>query len=143
MSSHVASAEPPTLARRLTLPRVAVEPLATLAFGAVLSAVALQGGGGLQLGPLTKVELSADVVAGGLAAAAIVAGGHTRRLWGGLTLALMAALVAVTALSIIWAVERGSHGRSGLPRIAGTDLYPRVTIRNVNTARRLAAMVGE
>jgi len=105
VSSHVASAEPPALARRLTLPRVAVEPLATLAFGAVLSAVALQGGGGLQLGPLTKVELSADVVAGGLAAAAIVAGGHTRRLWGGLTLALMAALVAVTALSIIWAVE--------------------------------------
>jgi hypothetical protein len=105
VSSHVASAEPPTLARRLTLPRVAAEPLATIAFGAVLAAIALQGGGGLQLGPLTRVELGVDVVAGGLAAAAIVAGGQTRRLWGGMTLALMAALVAVTALSIIWAVE--------------------------------------
>ena len=105
MSSHVASADPPALARRLTLPRVAIEPLVTVAFGAVLSAVALQGGGGLQLGPLTKVELAVDVVAGGLAATAIVAGGHTRRLWGGLTLALMGALVAVTALSITWAVE--------------------------------------
>jgi tetratricopeptide (TPR) repeat protein len=105
VSSHVASAEPRALARRLTLPRVAAEPLATVAFGAVLSAVALQGGGGLQLGPLTKVELGIDVVAGALAAATIVAGGHTRRFWGGLTLALMGALVAVTALSITWAVE--------------------------------------
>jgi tetratricopeptide (TPR) repeat protein len=105
VSSHVASAEPRALARRLTLPRVAVEPLATVAFGAVLSAIALQGGGGLQLGPLTKVELAVDVVAGALVAAAIVAGGYTRRFWGGLTLALMGALVAVTALSITWAVE--------------------------------------
>jgi tetratricopeptide (TPR) repeat protein len=105
VSSHVASAEPRALTRRLTLPRVAVEPLATVAFGAVLSAIALQGGGGLQLGPLTKVELAVDVVAGGLVAAAIVAGGHTRRFWGGLTLALMGVLVAVTALSITWAVE--------------------------------------
>jgi tetratricopeptide (TPR) repeat protein len=93
------------LPRRLTLPRVAIEPLATLAFGAVLAAIALQGGGGLQLGPLTRVELEVDIVAGGLAAAAIVAGGHTRRFWGGLTLILMGALLAVTALSITWAVE--------------------------------------
>jgi tetratricopeptide (TPR) repeat protein len=105
VSSHAASADPRALPRRLTLPRVAIEPLATVAFGAVLSAIALQGGGGLQLAPLTKVELSVDVVAGGLAATAIVAGGHTRRLWGGLTLALMGALVAITALSITWAVE--------------------------------------
>ena len=105
MSSQVASADPRALARRVTLPRVAVEPLATLAFGAVLTALALQGGGGLQLGPLTKVELEVEIVAGGLVAAAIVAGGHTRRFWGGVTLALMAALVGVTALSITWAVD--------------------------------------
>ena len=74
---------------RLTLPRVAAEPLATVAFGAVLAAIALQGGGGLQLGPLTKVELAIDAAAGGLAAAAIVVGGHTRRLWGAVTLSLI------------------------------------------------------
>jgi O-antigen ligase/polysaccharide polymerase Wzy-like membrane protein/tetratricopeptide repeat protein len=105
VSSHVASADRRALARRLTFPQEAVEPLATLAFGAVLTALALQGGGGLQLGPLTKVELEVDVLAGGLVAAAIVAGGHARRLWGGLTLALMGALVALTALSITWAVD--------------------------------------
>ena len=105
MSSHAASADPRAFARRLALPRVAAEPLATVAFGAVLAAIALEGGGGLQLGPVTRVELAIDVVAGGLAAAAIVVGGHTRRLWGALTLTLMALLVAVTAASITWAVE--------------------------------------
>jgi O-Antigen ligase/Tetratricopeptide repeat len=105
VSSHVASADPRALPRRLTLPRVAVEPLATIAFGAVLAAIALEGGGGLQLGPLTRVELAVDLGAGALVAAAIVAGGHTRRFWGGLTLALMGALLAVTAASITWAVE--------------------------------------
>ncbi len=105
MSTHVASADPRAFTRRLTLPRVAVEPLATLAFGAVLTAVALEGGGGLQLGPLTKVELAVDVAAGGLVAAAIIVGGHTRRLWGAVTLGLMGALVVLTALSISWAVE--------------------------------------
>jgi O-Antigen ligase/Tetratricopeptide repeat len=105
VSSHAAPADPRAFAGRLTLPRVAAEPLATVAFGVVLAAIALQGGGGLQLGPLTKVELAVDAAAGGLAAAAIVVGGHTRRLWGAVTLTLMAALVAVTALSITWAVE--------------------------------------
>ena len=115
MSSHAASADPRAFAGRLTLPRVAAEPLATVAFGAVLAAIALQGGGGLQLGPLTKVELAIDAAAGGLAAAAIVVGGHTRRLWGAVTLALMAALVAVTALSITWAVEPSGAVDRGEP----------------------------
>jgi O-antigen ligase len=84
---------------------VAAEPLATVAFAAVLVAVALVGGGGLQLGPLTRVEIAADGAAGVLTAAAIVAGGQARRFWGGLTLVLMGALVALTALSIGWAVE--------------------------------------
>jgi hypothetical protein len=48
-----------------TLPRVAAEPLATLAFGAVLAAIALEGSGGLQLGPVTKVELAIDVAPAG------------------------------------------------------------------------------
>jgi hypothetical protein len=105
VSSHAASAEPRAFARRLSLPRVAAEPLVTIAFAAVFAAIALEGGGGLQLGPLTRVEIAVDAVAGALTAAAIVAGGHARRLWGGLTLALMGALVAVTAVSISWAVE--------------------------------------
>jgi hypothetical protein len=105
VSSHAASADPRAFARRLALPRVAAGPLVTVAFAAVFTAIALEGGGGLQLGPLTRVEIAVDAVAGALAAVAIVVGGHARRLWGGVTLALMGALVAVTAVSISWAVE--------------------------------------
>jgi O-Antigen ligase len=106
VSSHAASAEPGAFARRVTLPRVVgAEPLATVAFAAVLAAIAFEGGGGLQLGSVTKVEMAVDVLAGVLASAAVVVGGYTRRLWGALTLVLMAALVVVTALSISWAVE--------------------------------------
>ncbi|MEA2392965.1 MAG: hypothetical protein QOJ82_856 [Solirubrobacteraceae bacterium] len=105
MSSHAASADPRAFARRLTLPRVEAGPLATVAFAAVLVAVALEGGGGLQLGPVTRVELAVDVLAGGLTAGAVVAGGHARRMWGAVTLALMAGLVVLTALSIGWAVQ--------------------------------------
>jgi tetratricopeptide (TPR) repeat protein len=105
VSSQAASAEPGAFARRLSLPRVAVEPLALAAFAAVFAAIAFEGGGGLQLGPLTRVEMAIDVAAGVLVSAAVIVGGHTRKLWGGLTLILMAALVVVTALSISWAVE--------------------------------------
>jgi hypothetical protein len=105
VSSHAASADVRAFAERLTWPRIAAEPLATVAFGVILAVIALEGGGGLQLGPLTRVELGIDVAAGGLTAAAIVVGGHTRRLWGAVTLTLMGLLVAVTALSIMWAVE--------------------------------------
>jgi tetratricopeptide (TPR) repeat protein len=105
VSSHAARADPRAFARRLTLPAAAVDALTTLAIAAVLCAVALEGNGGLQLGPLTRVEVGIDLVAGALCAAAVVAGGHTRRPWGGVTLALMGALVVLTALSIGWAVE--------------------------------------
>ncbi|MGZ4277226.1 MAG: O-antigen ligase family protein [Solirubrobacteraceae bacterium] len=108
MSSQAASADPRALARRLTIPRLAGDAPVCIALGVVLAAIALEGGGGLQLSPLTDVEIGVDLLAGLLAAAAVIAGGHTRRLWGGLTLAAFGLLALVTALSIIWAVEPSS-----------------------------------
>lgn len=43
--------------------------------------------------------------------------------------------------AVLWRMHRPLYSRSGLPRIIGTPLYARVTVRNVNTARTLAAMV--
>ena len=62
VSSHAAPADP-ALAGRLTLPAVGRRAAGdALAFGAVASPrVALKGGGGLQLGPLTEVEMVVDV----------------------------------------------------------------------------------
>lgn len=38
---------------------------------------------------------------------------------------------------IIWSVERKNVTRSSLTKIIGTDHYKRITIRNVNTTRKL------
>jgi tetratricopeptide (TPR) repeat protein len=105
VSAHAAPAEPRALARRWALPAATAQALTTLAIGAVLAAIALEANGGLQLGPLTRVEIAVDLGAGALGAAAVLAGGHTRRLWGVVVLACMGALVALTALSIAWALE--------------------------------------
>ncbi len=45
--------------------------------------------------------------------------------------------------AFIWMVSRSDATRSRLTRMAGTPLYKQATVRNVNTARRLAAMVAE
>lgn len=38
---------------------------------------------------------------------------------------------------ILWAVDRDNVSRSGLLKIVGTDLYRKMTVRNVNTARKI------
>jgi hypothetical protein len=104
VSSHAAPVDPRALARRIALPRVSAATLSTLGFGALLAAVALGGSGGLQLGPLTTVEIALDILAGVAGCAALLLG-PPRRLYGGVTLALFAVLVVFTAVSIMWAVD--------------------------------------
>lgn len=80
------------------------EALFGLALTAALTAIGLRGGGGLALAPTTKVEMTLDV-AGGLLAALAVLAATGRRWWGGGSLGLFGVLLAVTALSITWAVQ--------------------------------------
>jgi hypothetical protein len=83
-------------------------PGAELLFGAALAvglaAVGLRAGGGLSLGATTKVELPIDILAGLLAALAVLAVSG-RRWWGGLSVGLFFVLAAVTTLSITWSVQ--------------------------------------
>jgi len=39
--------------------------------------------------------------------------------------------------AVIWCVDRSNINKSGLLRIVGTDLYRKMTIRNVNTLRKI------
>ncbi|MEA2304049.1 MAG: hypothetical protein QOH43_1329 [Solirubrobacteraceae bacterium] len=78
--------------------------MVTVARGLLLAAVALGAGGGLQLGPTTRVEIALDAAGGVLGALAILAGAR-RALHGGLALGLFAVLAALTATSILWAVQ--------------------------------------
>ena len=104
MSSHAASLDLRGLTRRIALPRVGAGSLATIAFGAILAAIALEGAGGLQLGPLTTVEIALEIMAGVAGVAALLLA-PARRLRGGIPLALFAVLLAFTAASIVWAVD--------------------------------------
>jgi len=45
--------------------------------------------------------------------------------------------------AVLWSVERKDLNRNGLQRLIGTPYYQQVTVRNVNTARKLAALVAE
>jgi len=44
--------------------------------------------------------------------------------------------------AVLWRVDRDKVTRSGLLRIVGTDLYKHMTIRNCNTLRKLATLLG-
>jgi uncharacterized protein (DUF1697 family) len=45
--------------------------------------------------------------------------------------------------AIVWRVDRDVLTRSGMMRLTKDDLYQRMTIRNVNTVRKLAHMINE
>jgi hypothetical protein len=105
VSSHAAPVEPRAVARRIAIPRVNAAALTTVAFAALLAAVALEGEGGLQLGPLTTVEIVLELLAGVFGAAALLVGPRDRRMHGALVLGLFAILLAYTAASIGWAIS--------------------------------------
>lgn len=87
-----------------TLPRPGDEVLWTLGLGLLLAAIALRGGGGLQLGRVTEVEIVLQLAGGLLCATALLVreGG---RLYGATALLAFAALGALTTASIWWAVN--------------------------------------
>ncbi len=39
--------------------------------------------------------------------------------------------------AIIWHVEKSNYNKSGISKLAGTDLYQHMTIRNINTVRKI------
>ena len=45
--------------------------------------------------------------------------------------------------AIVWNIKRENYNRSQITRIVGHSAYPRMTTRNVNTARKLAALSAE
>jgi uncharacterized protein (DUF1697 family) len=45
--------------------------------------------------------------------------------------------------AIVWNIKREDYNRSRITRIAGHSSYARMTTRNVNTARKLAALCAE
>lgn len=44
--------------------------------------------------------------------------------------------------ALLWAVDRENITRSYLTKLIGTDIYKQMTVRNCNTLRKLAALIG-
>lgn len=45
--------------------------------------------------------------------------------------------------AVLWSVARVNVKKSGLPKLIGTDLYRKMTIRNGNTVRKLAELLAQ
>jgi len=82
-----------------------VDPVISVAVAALLAANAFVGNGGLQLGSSTLVEVWVILAGAVLIAAAIVFVGFGPTVHGGATLAALAGLGALTALSILWSLH--------------------------------------
>jgi O-Antigen ligase len=81
------------------------DALVALTLGGALIALAFVASGGVALGPNTWTEIVIVLVGAILAAVTVVLAPPGRRLWGGVTLTLLAALAALTATSIAWSVQ--------------------------------------
>jgi uncharacterized protein (DUF1697 family) len=49
--------------------------------------------------------------------------------------------VRYTPGAVIWSIDRKNVNKSRMPKLVGTALYKRMTIRNCNTARKLLALM--
>lgn len=45
--------------------------------------------------------------------------------------------------AIIWYVPKASYGRSKMNKLVGTKLYKQMTVRNVNTVRKIQVLMSE
>ena len=102
-SPDSSDAEPSPLAKRGRLDRVRPEWLAAALLGGALAGIAFGAAGGTQLGRTTVVEVLMVLVGGAVVAGAIV-WGRRGPMYGALAVLLFAALAAVTALSVTWAI---------------------------------------
>ena len=82
-----------------------ISPAITLGVGALLIWLAVYSGGGQSLGPKTTTELVLLLVGGAVVAAALLFAPAGTRATGAATVGLLAALAALTAISVAWAVN--------------------------------------
>jgi hypothetical protein len=116
--------------------RVHAPRVAEVVIGAALAGIAFGAAGGSELSRTTTVEVLVVIVGGAIVAAAIV-WGRPGRQYGAPSVALFAALAALTALSVTWAevpslayIEAGrtlAYLAIFAAAVAGARLAPRAT----------------
>ena len=107
-TSEPAAAPPASQRSRIGgLPPSWTGPALALAVAALLIGAVAIAGGGLQLRTLTLVEVIVDVLAGAVCVAALVLdpGEQALGTWARVAVAAFAGLVALTGLSLVWAID--------------------------------------
>ena len=120
MSMHAATAEHPLTsgiapepARAPSAPASRVAYLgttaaATLALAGILCFATFLAGGGLNLAPMTTLEMTLTIVAGLIVASVVVLAPARARRHGAWSVGLLLALTALTGLSVVWSVAPDS-----------------------------------
>lgn len=133
MSAHTATAEHPTAVLLeepaestspppSQAPRPGATTLATLAVAGLLCFATFFVGGGLNLAPMTTLELTLTLAAGALVAATILLGSRTRPrgLW---PVGLLLAFTALTGLSVVWSVAPDASWQDANRMLAYSSVF--------------------
>jgi O-antigen ligase len=130
------------MSRAASLPRANTDVLLTLGVGALLAAIALRGGGGLQLQPATEVEMALELGGGMVAAGALLAGRDRRAAYGMPALLCFAALVAFTIASILWSVNPSDSWQEATRTLSYAVVFGVAMVFARFAPHRWAAIVG-
>jgi hypothetical protein len=133
VSAHTATAEHPTAVLLeepaesaspplSQAPRPGTTTLATLAVAGFLCFATFFVGGGLNLAPMTTLELTLTLAAGALVAAAILLGSRTRPrgLW---PVGLLLAFTALTGLSVVWSAAPDASWQDANRMLAYSSVF--------------------
>ncbi|MEA2154443.1 MAG: hypothetical protein QOE11_583, partial [Solirubrobacteraceae bacterium] len=116
--------------------------LLTAGLAAILCAVAVGADSGLQADRTTPAEMGL-ILCGGLAvAAAVLLAPRRARLWGAGTLALLAALALLTAISITWAAQPADAWLEANRTLAYTAVFAAAVALAHTVPGRWSALLG-
>jgi O-antigen ligase len=130
------------MSRAAALPRANPDVLLPLGIGALLAAIVLRGGGGLQLQPTTEVEMALELGGGVVAAGSLLAGRDRRAAYGMPALLCFAALVAFTIASILWSVNPSDSWQEASRTLSYAVVFGVAMVFARFAPHRWAAIVG-
>src|SRR5439155_713558 len=122
--------------------RVDANVLLPLGIGALLAAIALRAGGGLQLQPTTEVEMALEIGGGVVAAGSLLAGRDRRAAYGMPALLCFAALVALTIASVLWSVNPSASWLEASRTLSYAVVFGVTMVFARFAPQRWAAVVG-
>src|SRR3954447_21307281 len=130
------------MSRAASLPRVTPDVLLPLGIGVLLAAIALRGGGGLQLQPTTEVEMALDIAGGLIVACALLVGSGRRAAHGMPALLCFAALAGLTIASVLWSVNPSDSWLEASRTLAYVVVFGTAMVFVRFAPQRWAAIVG-